>query len=830
MAPPPLNPPKPTSLAAWASVWQLPVLAVGLVMLGVGLYLAKPRFVSPDYHAMLDTVQQYLRAGNPEEARARMDLMVEEDLAQQDDAIRGRYYQYLGDHDWLVYDDLYPVAVDTPESRAQLNKVVDAYRTADDDFDRRLDGESMQRWAKALVHLGKEDAALKLVDRMDAGDADKRYRLIRELIEGYRDRGDPKAFAALLDRFERTLRDERDKKKQLEQRQWVAQVRARHYLDVEDPQRAIDYINREMQRLRAAGAADDPALLVLLAQAYQDAADFDNARRLYAVAQQMVDDSDPLNGPVLVGLAKIELAIGGEGFEDRAHTLFNRAARDFPMGPAYLDAIIGRAHVQAMQRRHAEALDHFRLAIAHLLEHTPAHDPRRDDTVTRITSQVDLSIDLGAFEDALDYLNLLLPMYDGGKALPGQTLLQFARIHEKIAQQRHEHADALDPLKWTGPGDPPIAARRNAYQESAFHFGQSAEFFKRHADTVTLVDDAAHGQSLWSAGDNFDKAQRWTDAIDTFAEYVSTRPGDGDQLKARHHLALAYMADRQYDSAIGILNDLIDQNPQSNWAYASLVPLARCYTATEQPDAAVRVLLSIVDGHPGIRPDSETYREALVDLARTYYLQGQSDPVYFVSAIERLDTAVERYGHTPRGPVLRYMLADSLRRSSRALDQQAENARSERQRLAFQAERAQRLRDAEGYYDQVITELEARFAAARSELENLYLRNAYFYKADCAYDRRDFAVAINRYREAAQRWSDHPASLVAQVQIVNAYCEMQEFQQAYVANQNALWQLSQMPDEIFDRPDMPMTRRHWEDWLRWSSELKLLDKQTAANN
>ena len=481
-----------------------------------------------------------------------------------------------------------------------------------------------------------------------------------------------------------------------------------------------------------------------------------------------------------------------------------------------------------MQALVTESADHFKLAIAQLLEHTPAWDPRREDVTAKIASHVDRSLDLERHDDALDYLSLLLPMYEGGRALPPRLLLQFAEIHEQIAKNRRDRADAMDPLSWVGPGDPPVAARRNAYQESAYHYGEAAGYYKRHADTVTIVDDESHGQSLWSAGANFDNAQRWPDAIEVYAEFVSTRPGDGEKLKAKHHLAKAYMADRQYESALGIFSDLIDENPQSNWAYASLVPMARCHAATEQADAAVRVLLSVVDGHPGIRPDSDTFREALIDLARSYYLQGQGDPVYFVSAIERLDTAVERYGHTPEGPVLRYMLADSLRRSSRALVQKAADARSDPQRLAFDAERRERLRNAEVYYDQVITELEARHAAARSDLENLYLRNAYFYKADCTYDRGDYPVAIGRYREAAQRWSTHPASLVAQVQIVNAYCELQEFQQAFVANQNALWQLSQMEDEVFDRPDMPMTRQHWEDWLRWSSELKLLDKQASA--
>ncbi|MEO1236428.1 MAG: hypothetical protein AAFX76_06520, partial [Planctomycetota bacterium] len=350
------------TLASWGQVWQLPVLLVGVGLLGVGLWLAKPRFVPPDYPGMLDTVQQYLAAENIEEARERLNLMSDEDMRGQNDTLRARYHQYLGDHDWLVYSDLYPVPVDTPESTAQLNKIVTAYETAET-LGRTLDGRSMERWAETLVLLGREDDALALVDRMDPDDADGRYKIIRGLIEQHRRDGDPAAFARMLDRFERTLQSERNKAKRLEQRRWVAALRARHFLDVQDPHRAIDFINREMQRLRAQGAEDAPELLVLLGQAYQDVADFDNARRLYAVAQQMIHDADRLNGDILVGMAQIELAVGGEGFEERALTLFTRAAREHPTGAAYLDALIGRAHVEAMLSRVTDSVDHFRLSI-----------------------------------------------------------------------------------------------------------------------------------------------------------------------------------------------------------------------------------------------------------------------------------------------------------------------------------------------------------------------------------------------------------------------------------------------------------------------------------
>ena len=59
------------------------------------------------------------------------------------------------------------------------------------------------------------------------------------------------------------------------------------------------------------------------------------------------------------------------------------------------------------------------------------------------------------------------------------------------------------------------------------------------------------------------------------------------------------------------------------------------------------------------------------------------------------------------------------------------------------------------------------------------------------------------------------------VQIVNAYCEQGAMQEARAANDRARYQLKRIPDEAFSDPSMPMGRKHWEDWLRWSNELDL---------
>jgi tetratricopeptide (TPR) repeat protein len=131
-------------------------------------------------------------------------------------------------------------------------------------------------------------------------------------------------------------------------------------------------------------------------------------------------------------------------------------------------------------------------------------------------------------------------------------------------------------------------------------------------------------------------------------------------------------------------------------------------------------------------------------------------------------------------------------------------------------------------FNQVVSEYEARPKAARDALDNVFLRNAYFYRADCAFDLERYEQAIALYDMAAKRYENHPASLVALIQQVNAHCELGQYQAARVANDRARFQLRRIPDEAFNDPSLPMTRSQWEDWLKWTSELNLFDAQANA--
>ncbi len=131
-----------------------------------------------------------------------------------------------------------------------------------------------------------------------------------------------------------------------------------------------------------------------------------------------------------------------------------------------------------------------------------------------------------------------------------------------------------------------LKARRLINQEAATHFGKAAEYYLRHAKAVTITDDDAHGQSLWKAAVDFDRAQRWKEAIEVYSEFVQTRKTDPRHLRAINRLGKAYLADGQYEVAANEFLQLLNDHPHTLEAYDSLVPLARAYMGMDQPDKA----------------------------------------------------------------------------------------------------------------------------------------------------------------------------------------------------------------------------------------------------
>ena len=819
------NPTSSTDAAGerpWSQIWHMPVLLLGVFVFVFGIYLALPDVEEDQFADVLDEVALYLKARNLDEAQTILKATLEPNIGLAVRSDRATYSLLWGD---LIYLQQEMNKWDKPENH---RRVLKHYKEAQE-LGMSLSPVHLQRLAETFVALKRDREAKEVLDRLKDAPARRRYLVVKQIIERRRDSGDgAQELAPLLARFDNELRGETDKKERRIHEMWSVSMQARGLLEVGEPEKTIEYLQRRMITFMAEGGdADLAPLRVLLAKAFQRLGEYEEAQRWYHLAQQKLESTDDLNADVLVGLAQIELAVSDD--IRAALENFAVAESEYPTSPAYLEALLGRADCEARLGSHPEAIEHFGLAVKMVMENFPRVQEKRDLVIDPIHSHFQLNTELDDFERALDYLSLLKPMYRNDE-IPPDLLIEFAAMHEQIAGKRlamFPDDDQVDLLLSDSidADDKPVdsGARRLAMQEAAIHFADAGDFYLRHAHAVTSIDNEGFGHSLWNAAVSFDKAQLWEKAIEVYTEFMKARPEDPRQLEAINHLGLAYQSSGQYGSAADLFKRLATEHKHTPETYRSLVPLARCHVALAEVDAAERVLLYVVTDHPAITPGSRQYREALVELGKLYYQTKR-----YEEAIARLEEAVDRYGRTREGVTQRFRLADAYRLSIPAIDDSLAEPLPESQKISLRAERARRLEKAQLLFSQVISEMEAIDPGTRSPVEKLYLRNAFFYRADCAYDLARYDQAIALYDLAAKRWEAHPASLVALVQIVNAYCELGKTQEAKVANDRARWQLKRIPDEAFNDPTLPMTREHWQDWLRWTSELNLFSSQANA--
>lgn len=808
-------------------VWQVPVLLFSLVLLGLGWYLALPGDSPPDRSRQLDQVRQLISASRFDEAIDLLDRVWAEagpDAPATDDAEAGppltasqqiRWHLLRGDaihfaqkvHGW-----------DKPENH---RRIIDAYEAARD-LGHTLDAPRVERLAEAHLALDQPDKVDQLVDEPDTpATPESRQQLQRQTLAAMLDSDQP------LEAKLRAIGDYLDTEALARaHRVWAVARQAELLLEHGQPAAAARRLYAWLQKLDFAESADLGELMVLLGLADLELGERRDAERWFIAAREQLPEADPLHGQAMWGLGRIRF---DEDNIVEAWELFAGTVKDFPDSRALLPALIGKAEAEARLHRFDDALASYDRAIDHV-DQAIAAPPQAGQLADSLDAQYSRQFATGDFENALAFARRLARLRDDDHDLPPSLLRKLALAHERLASQA---VGLLDPSA-AGDGsqagaDPPVdlAARI----EAAEHYEKAADYYQRHADAVAATDPAAYGESLWQAADAFDQAGMPDHAIGVFERYLEARPEDPRRVEALFRLGQAYQAAARYDKAVERYRRLIEDHPKSQFAYRSLVPLARCYLDMG-PDhwaQAEHVLNSVVKDHPALRPDSKPYREALIELGRLHYRR--ADEGDFERAIESLGEAVERYPDDPQLPQTLFQLADAYRKSVDRIDQQLEQPLNPDRRSAFQAERARRLAEAQKAFGRVIDLYEAMAADARSKLQNLYLRNSYFYRADCAYDlgrHEGPDGAIELYQRAARRYEGEPAVLIAQVQIFNSYCEMQRYDLARTANARAREYLKSIEDDAWDDPNLPMTREHWQRWLEWTDELSMIDRSAAA--
>jgi len=341
-------------------------------------------------------------------------------------------------------------------------------------------------------------------------------------------------------------------------------------------------------------------------------------------------------------------------------------------------------------------------------------------------------------------------------------------------------------------------------------------------------DTGAYGESLWWSADAFDRAGDLAATVAAFQQFTTDFPSDRRFAEATFRLAQAYQARGDAELATKLYRGLIqarDLAGAGSFTDASYVPLAQ--TLLMDADAAndgeaQQILTAVVSGAAG-GTNTGVFRDALQELGSSLYRSGE-----YERAIERFEEYLQRYGDATPLPITTYRLADSYRLSASAIAADlAKEDRPEGEKRDLESKRVERLRLAAGLFERVRTEFEAN--DHRSALEDLYLRNAYFYRGDCLFDLREFDDAIRAYDGARERYSKEAASMVAMIQIVSALVAQGELDKAATANARAKRFFESLPTSVWDDPTLPMTRRDWERWLDSQVRLgPLADTRAAA--
>lgn len=351
---------------------------------------------------------------------------------------------------------------------------------------------------------------------------------------------------------------------------------------------------------------------------------------------------------------------------------------------------------------------------------------------------------------------------------------------------------------------------------------RAGDAYIAYSQKLTVTDDKGYGEAMWHGIDLYDRASAVQYVISALELFVTERPEDKLAPDAQLRLGRAYQAAGMFDKAIAAFQRNQFRYPNSLAASKSAIPLAQAYMAKgpENYGKAETTLLSVVQDNRLVDPSAEEFKQALFDLANLYYRTAR-----YEQGINRLGEFIDRYPADERMGQLLFLTGDSYRKSAALLDAKLASSSATADASGgapvadlaeAQAAKRERMTMARGLYDKVIEQF--RIKAPANATDKLFLKLAYFYRADCVYELGDYPEAVRLYDSAALRYQDDPSALSAYVQIVNANCAMGKMEEARAANERAKWLLKRIPPEAFNDGSFSMPKAYWEQWLKWTSE------------
>lgn len=803
----------PTRRALWRDAWQLPVLgAAGLILVGGAVYALKSRpvhDVSPDFERAASQVEAGKYAGALDTLNVKIMPYIGTDLVSAD---RMRQFHLLRARSLSLGQR--ELGIDREDNN---RAIVSEYGRAEE-LHADVTGRDRVFLADALVNLGEFDQATELAESLGEGEREAKLSLLKRMIERAMNPATKNEQRAmdLLARLSAAAGTDGDVKLWGLTREMDLLIKKGY------AEEAITKGVRALVGVDEARADRDllAGAFVGLAKAYAKTRDMDRCAKQLDHAFAAVGDEHALSPTINLLRAEVDRDGTGER-QTEARERYLVVVTRFPYSADVPRALLGLAEIDAkMSGERPELAEESLSTYARLADTLNASEPGQahadvtpDEVVTSLLDRHRDWTAQNAHSRALAFAELAERVMDKERPDPA-VFAGLAESHKAVAETMLRAAAKDGSAISVAEADP------ETQRAARTHFLAAGEYFRRHAETMVQVDTGGYGESLWWSADAFDRAGDLAATVAAFQQFTTDFPSDRRHAEATFRLAQAYQARGDTELATKLYRGLIGaraavDSGAGSFTDASYVPLAQTLLMDGEAGndvEAQELLTAVVTGVAG-GTETGVFRAALGELASSLYRGREHE-----RAIERFEEYVQRYGADEPLSVTVYRLADSYRLSAAGIaDDLAREDRPEGEKRDLEAKRVERLRRSAELFERVRADLEGM--RSRTALEELYLRNAHFYRADCLFDLREFDDSIRAYDGARERYSKDAASLVAMIQIVNALVSQGELEKAATANARAKRFFESLPESVWDDPTLPMTRRDWERWL--DSQVKL---------
>lgn len=785
-----------------SSRWQMPLLLVSLVLLGVAFFKVQPPEKPPTFQQLLDQIEALQQGRFLTDASEMIQgLLLSEAITKEQRAILLRELGetvYLSEQDRVQHDPENTKGIVRNHRRALAEGA-------------QATPEMHEQMGQALQWLGSPNAAIDEYRKAIALGSPNTGKLRRQIIEILRASGtsDP---SAIRSEIEAMLADEAI---EVEDLLWAVEERVALLSEANQLEDIEALLAKVSPRLEQAGYGEQ--LEYLRAEMHYLAGDHVEAERLLLGLRAKLDAHDRLASKVSYLLGRIHYA---DGRPQEALAVFKELRQAEPSGEYHLAAELGVAESLAALHHIDESAEIYERVAGVAAAYGKGKVVDRDAVRESLNSLATVLRNEGRLAAAVRFLRLATALVpEGQDQLEAKYLQRLAALYVAVGEERLADAErTADDLTWRPPTTQP-EDRTSGKAGAREMFAKAGDTYLR-LSRVMLLDPDRSADATWHAGVMYDRANMPERAIAVFEDFVLAHPQSSRVPDVLYRLGRQLEALKRYDEAIAVYEDLQKRFARTPPAMSSMVPMARCYMAkgVESYPQAEKALLVVVE-QPTDRgrysPEALEYREALFALVDLYDRWGRS-----VDAISRLEEILERYPNDKRITRTQFMLANSYRKN--ALDLLSAKAKPV-QKSGVDAKRLglMRLRRAETLFSEVIYALKQKQADKRTPMEQRILKYSHLYRADCAFDLGEYDRALTLYEDAARHFRRDPIMLPAYVQILNCCQRLGKREQAQATLQRVKWLMKGIPEEAFGKTPGRLGLDYWKQYFDWLEQSDL---------